>query len=228
MRNPSINLTPAEHDVVTAAVVTAEANTDGEIVTIVAERSDGYSDVATGWAAFAAFLTLSALVVWPECLPGLIDRATGAWASEWTTRDHLVLALVAATSAFAAIILIQLLRSVRYALVPGPIRSDRVRNRASDLFKVGAERRTLERTGVLIYLSMREHRAEIVADSSIADKVAPDVWGEAMAVMLAEVREGRTGEGIAKAVTLVGAVLAEHFPKTAADSNEIPDRLIEL
>jgi len=96
------------------------------------------------------------------------------------------------------------------------------------LFKTGAERRTIGRTGVLIYLSMGERRAEIVADEAITSVTAPDVWGEAMAALLADVREKRPGEGIVAAVALIGDVLAAHFPKTGDDSNEIPDKLIEL
>ena len=42
------------------------------------------------------------------------------------------------------------------------------------------------------------------------------------------VRDGRTGDGMAEAVTQIGAVLAEHFPRSAGDTNELPDRLIEL
>ena len=104
----------------------------------------------------------------------------------------------------------------------------RALGRAIDLFKVGAERRTHGRTGILIYLSMREHRAEIVADEAIASKVSPETWGEAMAAMLVEIKAGRCAEGMIAAVERVGAVLAEHFPRAEDDQNELPDRLIEL
>ena len=95
-------------------------------------------------------------------------------------------------------------------------------------FKVGAERRTRGKTGVLIYLSMREHRAEIVADDSIAEKVSAEVWGEAMADMLDEIKNGKIAEGMAVGVRDVGFVLAEHFPRDEDDENELPDRLIEV
>ena len=82
--------------------------------------------------------------------------------------------------------------------------------------------------GVLIYLSMREHRAEIVADRPIAEKVAAEVWGAAMADMLVEIKQGRVAEGMAAGVRDVAAVLAEHFPRAEDDQNELPDRLIEV
>jgi putative membrane protein len=46
--------------------------------------------------------------------------------------------------------------------------------------------------------------------------------------LVEQVREGRPGDGIVAAIERVGAVLAEHFPRSADDKNEIPDRLIEL
>ena len=108
------------------------------------------------------------------------------------------------------------------------MKTARVHERAIKHFKVGAERRTHGRTGVLIYLSMREHRAEIVADEPIAELVAPEVWGEAMGDMLAEIRRGNIAEGMAAGVCDVGFLLAEHFPRGDEDQNELPDRLIEV
>ena len=117
---------------------------------------------------------------------------------------------------------------LRFFLIPPPIKTARALGRAIDLFKVGAERRTHGRTGILIYLSMREHRAEIVADEAIASKVTAETWGDAMAAMLVHIKEGRCADGMIAAVEKVGAVLAEHFPRAENDTNELPDRLIEL
>ena len=80
----------------------------------------------------------------------------------------------------------------------------------------------------MIYLSMREHRAEIIADEPIAVKVAAEVWGEAMADMLTEIKQGHIAEGMAAGIRDVGVVLAEHFPRSEGDVNELPDRLIEV
>jgi putative membrane protein len=49
-----------------------------------------------------------------------------------------------------------------------------------------------------------------------------------MAALLADVKAGRTGDGMVAAIERVGEVLAEHFPRTDGDINEIPDKLIEL
>jgi putative membrane protein len=117
---------------------------------------------------------------------------------------------------------------VKLALTPDATKARRVRRRAIMLFQVGTERRTVTRTGVLVYLSLAEHRAEIVADKSIQSKIGGEEWGEAMLSLVEGVRAGRPGEGIAAAIGRIGDVLATHFPYTGTDPNELPDRLIQL
>lgn len=213
---------------IAAAVTAAEAKSAGEIVTILTPQSDDYADVALLWSALVAFLALSALTIAPQFYLGLVDRLTGAWANDWTAREIFALAATAASIKFAAMWLILLWRPLRMWLVPGPIKAHRVRARAITCFRVGAERRTTGRTGILIYLSLAEHRAEIVADEAIAGKVEAEVWGHAMAGMIGEIREGRIAEGMVLAIGKVGEILAEHFPRAEHDHNELPDRLIEV
>ena len=184
----------------------------------------------TGWGLISATVIVMSNIegIAVEFLFMLIDQLTGAWASEWTIREVLFLATVGATLKFLGTLGLQLWQPLRLFLVPPPVKAARVRNRAVTCFKVGAERRTHGRTGILIYLSMREHRAEIVADEAIASKVAPEVWGEAMAAMLGELKQGRVADGMVAAVERVGKVLSEHFPRAEEDVNELPDRLIEV
>lgn len=221
-------LSEAEHKAVSEAVARAEAQTAGEIVTVVADRSDGYSDVALAWAAIVAFTAIAFLAFFPDFYLIVVDRLLGGWNHEWTPQQVFSLALAVGILKFAAAWALQLWTPLKFALIPGTIKTRRALGRAIDLFKVGAERRTHGRTGILIYLSMQEHRAEIVADEAIVGKVDEEVWGEAMAAMLAKLKQGRVAEGMIAAVQRVGVVLAEHFPRAEDDINELPDRLIEL
>src|SRR3546814_1764663 len=59
---------------------------------------------------------------------------------------------------FGAVCWIVSLRPVRLALTPRAIKARRVRARAIDCFRVGAEWRTVGRTAVLIYVSLAEHQ----------------------------------------------------------------------
>lgn len=224
----SARLSEADRARVTAAVTEAERGTDGEIVTVVSYQSDAYHDVALHWAVLVMLLALAVLATWP----GIADRIYAAMGDVWTAavpaRALFTIALIAVTLAFLAVRLLLAATPLRMALTPGGTKARRVRRRALTLFHAAAEQRTRARTGVLLYLSLAERRAEIVADQAIHSKVAPDVWGEAMAALIEAVREGRPGEGMSAAVARIGAVLGEHFPRSEDDVNELPDRLIEL
>jgi len=221
-------LDAAGHKLVSDAVTAAEAQTSGEIVTVLAERSDGYTDVALLWAIGASFTAMSVFAAFPQPFLTAWDAAIGGWGHEWTTGEMASMVIALGLLKFLGVLLVQQWQPLKFALIPGPTKTIRVHNQAVRQFKVGADRRTTGRTGVMIYLSMAEHRAEIVADEAIAAKVSAEVWGEAMGDMLAEIRKGRIAEGLAVGIRDVGFVLAEHFPRGAEDINELPDRLIEV
>lgn len=223
-----MHLTAAEHDRVSAAVTAAEAHTDGEIVTVVARRSDEYHDVASHWAVLKLLGALAILAAWPGIVVWLYSFTAGPWAEAPSDRAVLTIALIAATIVFLIVYFAFRWRPLRLFFTPPATKARRVRRRALDLFRTAAEARTRGKTGVLIYLSLEERRAELIADAAIHAKVAQETWGEAMAALIAGVKAGRAGDGMADAVTQVGAVLSEHFPRSADDTNELPDRLIEL
>ncbi|HJS13306.1 TPM domain-containing protein [Sphingopyxis sp.] len=222
------HVSEGDHDIVTAAVAAAEAHTSGEIVTVVAAKSNDYDDVALVWASVVAFIAMSVIALFPEFYRSLYDRLTGGWGHELTANQWLGTVIAVGVLKWIGMWLILLWRPLRMALTPRAIKAQRVRARAIDLFKVGTEAKTLGRTGVLLYLSLKEHRADIVADEAIAAKVTPEIWGNAMAALIERLRVGKPGEGMAEAVRQMGIVLAEHFPKGDENPNELPDRLIEL
>jgi putative membrane protein len=223
-----VSFAPEDRARVSAAVTAAERASNGEIVTVLAEKSDSYHDVGLHYAVLAMLLVPALLAALPQ---RLVDRALGLFAAwdETITRGALMAALfVTLALVFLIVRYLLALPGLRMALTPGRTKERRVRRRAVELFRAAAERRTTGRTGILLYLSLLERRAEIVADEGIHAKVAPELWGEAMAALLEQVRAGRPAEGMARAVEMIGAVLAEHVPVTPGDANELPDRLITL
>ena len=221
-------LSQEDRELVSAAVAAAERSSDGEIVTIVAPRSDAYHDVALHYAVLAMLLVPAALAFVPQAW---IDWAAGlalGWNPELTREIVMLYLFAKLAAAFLVVRLILAYQPLRMALTPGVAKSRRVHRRAVELFRAGCELKTRGRTGVLLYLSLAERRAEIVADRAIADKVEPEVWGEAMAALIDEVKAGRPGAGMAAAVEKIGAVLAGILPPTLDNPNELPDRLILL
>lgn len=217
-----------DHARVSQAIAAAESTSDGEIVTMVTDLSDRYHDVALHWAVAAMIAVLALSAAFARCVEAWVDRLFGGWGAQHTTGQLLFFVMVLAVLAFTVVLLALRHMPLRLALTPGATKTRRVRRRAIAMFKAAAERRTIGRTGILIYLSMGEHRAEIIADEAIVNVTEPDTWGEAMASLVGEVREGRPIEGMVQAIEQVGVVLTRHFPRSATDRNEIPDKLIEL
>jgi putative membrane protein len=221
-------LSKADHQKVSAAITAAEARSDGEIVAVATPISDSYNDVALHWALVPLFAVLAWAAWRPTALIWWYQFLFGGWQPDPTLGQLLTLLMVFAALKFIAALLILKWMPLRLLLTPASTKHRRVRRRAIATFKAAAEARTAGRTGVLIYLSMAERRAEIVADEAITKVTTAETWGDAMAAMLADVKHGRYGDGMVAAVQRVGEVLSEYFPRSATDTNEIPDKLIEL
>jgi putative membrane protein len=222
------HLTDADRQKVSAAIAAAEAKSNGEIVAVATPISDPYHDVALHWALIPLFAVLAWAAWRPTALVWWYNFLFGGWQPDPTLSQLLTLLMVFAALKFTVALLVLKWMPLRIALTPGSTKHRRVRRRAVAIFKAAAERRTMGRTGILIYLSMAERRAEIVADEAILKVTTDETWGEAMSALLVDVKEGRVADGIVAAIERVGAVLADKFPRTAEDTNEIPDKLIEL
>jgi putative membrane protein len=223
-----MQLTEGDREKISAAIAAAEANSNGEIVTVATPISDSYHDVGLHWALIPLFAVLAWAAWRPTALVWWYNFLFGGWSPDPTLSQLFTLLMVFAALKFTVALLILKWMPLRLLLTPSATKHRRVRRRAVSIFKAAAERRTAGRTGILIYLSMAERRAEIIGDEAITKVTTPETWGEAMTALLVEVKQGRVGDGIVAAVERVGAVLAEHFPRSAGDINEIPDKLIEL
>ena len=213
---------------ITAAVTAVELHSAGEIVTIIAPKADDYAEVAGDWAAFIAFLALAAYAAFAPFYMRLIAWVMGGWHGPPTPRELLLFIFVTVLIKYFATKLLLRWTPLRLWLTPRWVKRNRVRAQALMVFKVTTQQRTTGKTGILIYLSDAEHMAEIIADEGIHAKVPDSVWGDAMAALVAEVKQGRLADGMIAAIEQVGAVLAQHFPRDPNDVNEVPDRVIEL
>ena len=194
-----------ERKLVADAIRAAEARTSGEIVCVLARASSDYAHVPVTWATFVALAA-----PWP-----LI--AFTRWPVQWIFLFQLMV--------FAIGVFVLSVPRVRMLLVPGPARRAQAHAVALQQFLARGMTRTRERSGVLVFVSLAERYARIVADDGIAAKVPQAVWNEAVRGLVDEVREGRIGAGFAHAVKRCGDVLAEHFPTRPGDRNELPDRI---
>ena len=135
-------------------------------------------------------LVPAGLAVVPQAWIDWLAALLLGWNAELTRPMVMLYLFAKLAGAFLVVRLLLAYQPLRLALTPGRPRRRRVHRRAVELFRAGCELKTRGRTGVLLYLSLAERRAEIVADQAIAEKVEPEVWGEAMAALVDEVKAG--------------------------------------
>ena len=204
----TIFFTADEERRIADAINTAERSTSGEIVAVIAAESDSYIYAPFLWAAIIALL-----VPWPFIY-------FTWWPVQWIFALQLL--------AFVVLLAIMLPRSIRLRLVPKSVKQLRAHRRAVEQFLVQNLYTTSGRTGVLIFVSVAERYAEVLADVGIDAKVPPGTWQGIVDDLTGKIAIGQAADGFVAAVTTAGQLLGTHFPPGEVDLNELPNHLIVL
>jgi len=193
-----------------AAIAEAESRTSGEIVPLLVRRSATVGHVAP--LVFCLAL-IAALVV---DLPGWLGELGG---------HELVWVAVSWLLAAGLAVALSRLDLVQRALTSQPDEIRQVDQRARLEFHELEIGRTEQRTGVLLMVSLMERRAVVLADRAIAERLAPEIWGEVIDLMVAGARAGDVANGLSRAVLRCGELLVSHFPIAPGDANELRNHL---
>jgi putative membrane protein len=200
-----MSISAQDRERISSAIRAAEAMTSGEIVCVLAQTS---SD-ATALPILIAAVTALAL-------PWLLVAFTAM-----TVHRILSLQIVV----FFALVVLLCLPRVRVALIPRKARRAVAYRVAMEQFVTRGIARKKDRTGILIFVSLAEHYARIIADDRIAARVPQSQWQTAVDALVAHARDGRIADGFITAINLCGNELAKHFPRTETSRNELPDRI---
>jgi putative membrane protein len=190
------------------AITAAEAKTSGEIVAVIAERSGSHALFALMYAALAALL-----VPWP-----LIYLTW--WPMQWVFGLQLVVFLLLAVT-------LNIGPMSRW-IVPPSLQKSWGHRRAVEQFLTQNMHTTRGRTGVMIFVSVAEHYAEIIADTAIYGRVDRAHWQAIVDELVSHLAADRPAEAFLSAIESSGKLLAENFPKGAGLANELPNHLIVL
>jgi putative membrane protein len=193
---------------VSDAITQAERKTSGEIVVVVAARSDTYLYVPPLIGAL-----VSLLVPWPLIFFTKLDV------------ESIYLAQLALFLVLTGLLLPPAVRTV---FVPERIKRLHARRRAVEQFVAQNLHTTTGHTGVLIFVSVAERHVEILADAAIDAKVPQGTWKSIIDDLTAAFADGKPTDGLVAAIAAVGAHLARHFPPDTRNANELPDHLIVL
>jgi putative membrane protein len=201
-------ISEAEKARIAEAIGTAELKTAGEIFCVIAHSSSSYRLVPVAWAALIALampLPLIYLTNWPAGRIYLLQ---------------LLGFIISGT--------ILSLPALRFRIVPKRAMHDRAHVEAMRQFLAQGIHLTEHRTGVLIFVSVGEHHAEIVADSGINAKVTPEIWQDAINATIEGIKHGRPADGLIAAVERCGTVLAEHFLPGTINRDEPSNKVVEM
>jgi putative membrane protein len=201
-------LDDADREAVHEALREAERGTIGEIVPVVVERSDAHPGAK--WLSALSFLLIGTALLAPH-LP-------------W---EHPAV-FMACQIALGALgwVVARALPDFRRLFVPVARATEVCEEQALQEFFGNGLHETERRTGVLLFVSLLEHRVVVLADKGIAEVVDADTWNETDRAILEGIRAGSLRDGLVAGIRRSGAVLAEHFPWEDGDRNELPDRLI--
>lgn len=214
MGTNSISLDATQHARIAAAIRAAEERTAGEIYCVVARSSDSYF--------FPAAFILSAAML-------LASLPVALGLEYWWVSIRLPFFVAAQLLALAsALLLLWFVPSLRIRLVPRALQYRRAHDNALKQFLARNVHITTARTGVLIFVSLAEHYAEIVADSGINRHVQQREWDAILHDLLVHARQAKLADGFVTAIAAVGEHLARHFPVSAGDVNELDDHLVEI
>ena len=200
-------LTEKQKDSLEERIRTIESRTDGEIVMVLAKRSDNYGYAPTLFAACTSMLIPLASLFWPF----------------WLSLSEVV--FIQFMAFFGLTILLRIPALIRL-VVPRRTKFLRASNIAMRQFLTQQVHTTKDNLGLLIFVSELEHYIQIVPDHGLT-RIENKVWEIAITNAIPLLQRGRVEESFKSIIDLIGSELVEHFPKTR-DKAELPNRLIEI
>lgn len=186
----------------------AELETSGEIAIMLADESDSYREAETlGALLFSSFIALIiAVAIHHVTIWSFIPLVLIFW--------------------FPAYYSMRVFPRLKLAFVGKKRLEEAVRERAVRAFFEKGLYRTRDETGILIFISLLEHKVWILGDRGINQKIDQQLWFTVAGELAERIREGRAFEGLCTVIQKLCSILAEHFPQKTGDKNELPDKML--
>lgn len=205
-------ITPEDAQRVSEAVERAEALTTGEIVPIIVRRSSTIGHVP--W--LVTLILLVVILVFEVPQMSVFSEARASWLLLLLSIACLLLSIPLSKSTW-----------MQRLLVPQGDQAFQVEARALLEFYSTGVTATKSRTGVLLFISLMERKAVVLADEGISHKLPRETWAHICEQMVDGIKKGQTAEGLIGAVHKGGELLAQHFPHGPEENiNEISNQLI--
>jgi len=202
-----IFFTDEEKERIRQAVIAAESKTAGEIVPMLVTSSARYTEVE-----------LIGLIV--GLLVGMV--AEFLWSDPWGSQ---FLNLWPVAGALVGFLLCRI-PAIKRLVTPRSRVAEAVHSLALASFTQHGLHYTRDHTGILILVSLLEHRVEVLADRGINAKVEAGTWREISKLLVDGLKSKQACEAFCRAIARSGEILAMHFPRQPDDKDELPDSLV--
>ncbi|MBU1420018.1 MAG: hypothetical protein KKI15_16155 [Proteobacteria bacterium] len=203
-----------EQQAVTDAVHKAELRTSGEIVPMIVSQSDSYP-LAKIRGSFLFALPVALLLTAP--VAGMF----------WLEPTNMWIFLTLLLPLFwGGTLVIHFFPGIKRYLLSGEDMEAEVQETALAAFFTERLYKTRDANGILIFISLLERKAWVIADSGISNRIAHERWQDAVSVITNGIREKRQCQALCQAIGMIGEILEKEFPIGADDHNELHDLII--
>ncbi|WP_263786459.1 TPM domain-containing protein [Salinibacter grassmerensis] len=204
-----------DQDRIRDAVGRAEERTAGEIVPVVVPRSDDYEVAVWRGIGAATLLVLTGVLLTLQFYDG--------WGLGWLFAPWGV-ALSVLVAGTVGGVLTRYVYPLQRLLVGSDRLDETVHRRAMQAFVEEEVFDTRDRTGILLFVSLREHRIEVLGDAGINQQVEPDDWADVVARIQRGIQNSNLTEGLVEAVEMCGSLLERKGVEIRPDDeNELTD-----
>ena len=200
-------LSKQEQERIHQAVLEAESKTAGEIVPMIVASAARYTEIEVLGLIGGLLIGMIVEFLWSD-----------PWASAYINLWPVV-------GAFTGFFLCRL-AAVKRVMAPTQRMAEAVHALALAEFTEQGLHDTRDHTGILILVSLLEHRVEVLADRGISEKVEPGTWQEIVKTLTAGLKSKYACDAFCQAIERCGEILAHHFPRQTDDPDELPNRLV--
>jgi putative membrane protein len=224
MQRPSQQFSASDRRQVAEAVAAAERQTSAEIVPVIAAASGRYDraeDLVGLWTAVIALVCVATvwIVEFPE---------SDGWDEPSRFVETLALAAAVVIGFFAGAAAATRVDRLRRLFVSHAQRRDETWSRAVQVFHDRRISRTAARSGLLIYVSLFERTAAIVADEAILRELGQSELDELCRQLVEQLKQGQPIAALTATIAAAASTLAPHFPPSTPRANELSDALVLL
>lgn len=224
MQPASSRFSSSDRQRINQTIQTTESLTSAEIVPVVATASGRYDraeDLAGLW--LGVLLVIAVSICWPT-----EAAEPGSWGTSPVAVQTLKLIGAILGGFLVGAVLCSKIAWLRRLFTPAVQMRDEVSQTARSVFFDNRVHHTQGGGGLLIYVSLFERMAVILADRQILEALGQPRLDELCHTLTQQLHQDRPTEALCLTIQAAGDMLKPVLPRSSSDVNELPDSLVTI